>query len=187
MTNLQTLHARLEDAAYKITDNFCYGCYKVVKGDYCPTCHSDDFMRHLEGVGVEYGTEWVIEHLIEQNCQAVDGKEMFEDMLSGEGHKVDIAYNGKQGLDIFNKKQFDLVFTDLAMPGMSGWQVAKRIKEMNNRMPVVLITGWELKPAEIEDDKKNVDIIIKKPFTVTDVTGVIKDILPGHNRFSKKD
>ncbi len=81
MTNLQTLHARLESAAYKVSDNFCYSCYKVVDGEFCPTCHSDDFMRHLSGVGVEYGTEWVIQHLIEQHCTAVDGEDLFEEIL----------------------------------------------------------------------------------------------------------
>ena len=81
MTELQTIHARLEEAAFKATDNFCYSCYKVVNGDNCPDCFSDDFMRHLAGVGVEYGTEWVIEHLIIQNCQPVDGADMFEEML----------------------------------------------------------------------------------------------------------
>ena len=44
-------------------------------------CWSDDLMRHLAGVGVEYGTEWVIEHLIQQHCQPVDGVEMFCEML----------------------------------------------------------------------------------------------------------
>ncbi len=81
MTNLQTLHARLESAAYKVSDNFCYSCYKVVDGEFCPTCHSDDFMRHLSGVGVEYGTEWVIQHLIEQHCTAVDAEDLFEEVL----------------------------------------------------------------------------------------------------------
>ena len=81
MTGLQTLHSRLEDVAFKVTDNFCYCCYKVVEGSHCPSCHSDDFMRHLKGVGVEYGTEWVIEHLIATNCEIVDGEEMFEEML----------------------------------------------------------------------------------------------------------
>ena len=76
-----TIHARLEAAAYKVTDNFCYGCYKVVEGEYCPECHSDDFMRHLKGVGVEYGTEWVIEHLVKQHCTAVDGEELFKEIL----------------------------------------------------------------------------------------------------------
>lgn len=41
----------------KITDNLCYSCYEVVKGEQCPDCGTDDFMRHLESVGVEYGTE----------------------------------------------------------------------------------------------------------------------------------
>ncbi len=82
MTFLQTLHARLESVAYKVTDNFCYSCYKVVEGDSCPNCFSDDFMRHLDGVGVEYGTEWVIQHLIREHCQAIDGEEQFEQMLN---------------------------------------------------------------------------------------------------------
>ena len=82
MTFLQTLHARLESVAYKVTDNFCYSCYKVVEGDSCPDCFSDDFMRHLDGVGVEYGTEWVIEHLVKEHCQAIDGEEQFEQMLN---------------------------------------------------------------------------------------------------------
>ena len=81
MTELQTLHARLEDAVYKLTDNFCYSCYKVVRGDRCPGCFSDDFMRHLEGIGVEYGIEWVIEHLIKEHCEPVDAEELFIELL----------------------------------------------------------------------------------------------------------
>ncbi len=81
MKNTQNIHERLENAAYKITQNFCYGCYKVVDGDHCPTCGTDDFMLHLSGVGVEYGTEWVIEHLLESRLDSVDGEDGFADML----------------------------------------------------------------------------------------------------------
>ncbi len=81
MTDLQIIHGRLQEAAYKVTDNFCYSCYKVVEGDHCPDCGSDDFMRHLSGVGVEYGTEWVIEHLITTRLTPVDGEEQFEELL----------------------------------------------------------------------------------------------------------
>lgn len=81
MTHLQEIHARLEQAAYRLTDNFCYSCYKVVKGDHCPACGSDDFMRHLSGVGVEYGTDWVISHLLKTHCTPVDGDEMYEELL----------------------------------------------------------------------------------------------------------
>ena len=40
MTTLQIIHSQLEELAYKITDNFCYSCYKVVNADFCPTCGS---------------------------------------------------------------------------------------------------------------------------------------------------
>ena len=76
------LNDKLQALAFDVTDNFCYGCYKVVKGDHCPGCGSDDFMRHLDGVGVEYGTDWVIEHLIKEHCEAIDTEEQFEEMLN---------------------------------------------------------------------------------------------------------
>lgn len=76
------LQERLKALAFDVTDNFCYGCYRVVKADHCPGCYSDDFMRHLEGVGVEYGTDWVIEHLIAEHCSPVDAEDEFEELLS---------------------------------------------------------------------------------------------------------
>ena len=81
MTLAQEIRNRLHTVALKITDNFCYPCYKVVEGDYCPTCRSDDLMRHLAGVGVEYGTDWVIRHLLTTRLETVDGEEMFEELL----------------------------------------------------------------------------------------------------------
>ena len=84
MTHLQIIHGRLQEAAYKITDNFCYSCYKVVEGQYCPDCQTDDLMCHLAGVGVEYGTEWVIEHLITTRLTPIgqeEKEEMYEDFL----------------------------------------------------------------------------------------------------------
>jgi len=76
------LQEKLTTLAFDVTDNFCYGCYRVVKADHCPGCHSDDFMRHLDGVGVEYGTDWVIEHLIKQHCTPIDAEEQFEELLN---------------------------------------------------------------------------------------------------------
>ncbi len=76
------LKDKLQALAFDVTDNFCYGCYKVVEGDHCPGCGSDDFMRHLDGVGVEYGTDWVIEHFIKEHCSPIDAEEQFEELLS---------------------------------------------------------------------------------------------------------
>ncbi len=82
MTLNDELQEKLNALAFDVTDNFCYSCYKVVEGENCPGCHSDDFMRHLEGVGVEYGTDWVIESLIREHCSPIDAEEQFEELLS---------------------------------------------------------------------------------------------------------
>ena len=91
MTHLQIIHGRLQNAAYKITDNFCYSCYRVVEGEYCPDCCTDDFMRHLAGVGVEYGTEWVIEHLFQTRLTPVDGEELYKRSLDKHYPEVKIG------------------------------------------------------------------------------------------------
>ena len=82
MTINDELKEKLTALAFDITDNFCYSCYRVVKGENCPSCGTDDFMRHLEGVGVEYGTDWVIEHLIKEHCTPINEEEQFEELLS---------------------------------------------------------------------------------------------------------
>ena len=103
MTRLDTLQDRLEELAYEETDNFCYGCYKVVEGEFCPTCHSDDFMRHLKGVGVEYGTDWVIEHLIKDSCEPIDAEALFEELLEELYPAYEIGYSTFTAADILKE------------------------------------------------------------------------------------
>lgn len=81
MTTQQLIYAQLEEAAMKVSKPFCYGCYKLAPKGRCAHCGSDDLMRHVEGVGVEYGTGWIIEHLLKTHCTPVDGDEMFEELL----------------------------------------------------------------------------------------------------------
>jgi len=64
-------------------------------------------------------------------------------MLSQLSHQVTVTKNGDEALQIFREKEFDMVMTDLGMPGMSGWEVCKRIKEVSPHTPVGMITGWE--------------------------------------------
>ncbi len=85
MGNYTDLQDRLQALACAVTDNFCYSCYKIVEGDRCPDCDTDDFMRHLEGFGVEYGTDWVIKALIQQRCLSIsvsDQEDLYNDMLN---------------------------------------------------------------------------------------------------------
>ena len=77
------IQKKLEQLAFDRTTPFCYGCYIKAPKGVCPHCHSDDLMRHLEGVGVEWGTEWVVKHILQEEITAIDTDEVFEDSIRG--------------------------------------------------------------------------------------------------------
>lgn len=79
----EELYKRLERVAFQKTIPFCYGCYHECPTGRCPSCFSDDLMRLLPGVGVEYGVSWVIEDLIKENLDLIDIDQMFEASVSG--------------------------------------------------------------------------------------------------------
>jgi len=75
------LKKRLESLAYKTSIPFCYHCYIDAPKGRCKKCYSDDLMRHLPGVGVEYGLEWVIESIINENLSPINTEEIFEQSI----------------------------------------------------------------------------------------------------------
>ena len=75
------IQQKLEELAYKKTNAFCYGCYIKAPNGTCPKCHSDDLMRELEGVGVEYGVDWVVQHILESELTQIDTEAEFEESI----------------------------------------------------------------------------------------------------------
>lgn len=91
------------------------------------------------------------------------------DILLLSGHNVLVAENGREGLDLFCKENFDLVVTDLTMPVMDGWDLARRIKAISPFTPVLAMTGLsngEVNPRMREEAA--VDWVVFKPFRVVD-------------------
>ena len=107
-----------------------------------------------------------------------------EILLKG-GHEVVAASSGKQGVEIFEKVEFDLVFTDLGMPEMSGWQVSEKVRSINGRVAVVLLTGWDITPTASELKDKGVDLVMRKPFEVNQVIGVVQQGMELRDRSTK--
>jgi hypothetical protein len=75
------IETKLEELAFKRTIPFCYGCYKEAPSGRCTFCGSDDLMRVMPSIGVEYGTEWVIKHILRDELTAVDLAEAFENFI----------------------------------------------------------------------------------------------------------
>jgi len=79
--NLDEINNKLKELAYERTTPFCYTCYKKCPKGICNECGSDDLMLHLNGVGVEYGTDWVIESILEEEVEEANIDEIFEQMI----------------------------------------------------------------------------------------------------------
>lgn len=106
--NSETINERLEKLAYSLTRPFCYLCYQVAPSGRCELCLSDDLMRELSGVGVEWNVDWVIRHLLDEELTPVNSEELFESMLDDcYGEQVEIC--GAKFDPIWAYKQLDPV------------------------------------------------------------------------------
>ena len=74
----------------------------------------------------------------------------FDRVLSGKGFEVRTALTGEEGLKDVESSNYDVVFTDIRMPGMDGLEVAERIKAKCPWTPVVVITGYGTEENEAE-------------------------------------
>jgi CheY-like chemotaxis protein len=90
------------------------------------------------------------------------------ELLRAVGHTVIEAESGEQGLSRLGDEPVDLVITDLGMPGMTGWEVAKGIKAARPRLPVILLTGWGQQISERTPGYSYVDQVLEKPVRLDD-------------------
>ena len=99
------------------------------------------------------------------------------DLLALDGHRTTLAADGEEGISLFESGEYDVVFTDLAMPGMSGWEVAAATKALRPRVPVVLVTGWDVNLEQEKVESAGVDAVVLKPFEVKTVLGLVRSLV----------
>jgi len=135
----------------------------------------------------EEKTQPVLKEKREATILVVEDEEevrnLLADILIESGHHVETASDGNQGIAMFKEKDFDMVFTDLGMPGMSGWQVAEAVKDINRRIPVAVITGWNVDLEESEMRERGVNLIAHKPFQVDHILQLVREGLELKNQF----
>ena len=116
-----------------------------------------------------------------QTILVIDDEEGVREVLGKicqeEGYRVVLAETARQGLAEFNQSHFDLVLTDLAMPEMSGWDLAKRLKGIDPSVSVGLITGGSVVITKENTKKRGVDFIVSKPFDYINVLRKVNALL----------
>jgi len=104
-------------------------------------------------------------------------RDLLSNMLSFMGFYVAVASNGNEGLHLFLTNSFDLVLTDVQMPGMDGWTLAFQVKDKSPDTPVVLVTGEEKKAIMEKLKGSCVDSVLFKPFRLEDFQEMVQKML----------
>ncbi len=104
----------------------------------------------------------------------VDDEEMVRSivtqLLSLNDHNVDRASSGPEALEIFEAGKYDVVFTDFGMPEMTGAELAERLHEIQDDLPIILLTGYTDTDAAVDE----VNDILSKPFKLEELEAAIQ-------------
>jgi CheY-like chemotaxis protein len=103
-------------------------------------------------------------------------RELLQDILEGEGYSITPAASAGEALSLYHSMKFDAVFTDIGMPGMNGWELARAIRERNQEIPIAVITGWGEAVGSTEQKEAQVDWVVTKPFTTSRIIELAQDV-----------
>jgi signal transduction histidine kinase/CheY-like chemotaxis protein len=100
-------------------------------------------------------------------------RDVLTEYLTGDGHTVETAVNGREGFEKFKGGRFAVVMTDRAMPEIGGDQLAAMVKEAAPATPVVLLTGFGDLMNAAGEKPDGVDLVVKKPIRLTTLREVL--------------
>jgi DNA-binding response OmpR family regulator len=100
-----------------------------------------------------------------------------QDALSMQGFKVHLCRDGKEGLNQFNKEEYDLCLLDVMMPKKDGFSLAEDIRKVNQHIPIVFLTAKGLDQDKIHGFRIGADDYITKPFSSEELALRIKAVL----------
>jgi signal transduction histidine kinase/CheY-like chemotaxis protein len=105
-------------------------------------------------------------------------RSLLGDLLRASGHRVVEAANGRDALQRMETDDaWDLVLTDLGMPDLSGWDVARAVAARPSPPPVILVTGWGIQLEDRILAESGVAAVVAKPFTIEEVLGAVERVL----------
>jgi DNA-binding response OmpR family regulator len=107
------------------------------------------------------------------------------DFLETNGFEVKLFRDGLSGLEGFKNYDFDFCILDLMLPKMDGFTLAEKIKELNNEVPVIILSARSLKEDKIKGFRIGVDDYITKPFDEDELLYRIKAIMNRINQIKK--
>lgn len=106
----------------------------------------------------------------------VNIQELIVEFLKVEGYNVDYASDGIEGIQLFKKKEYDLVLLDIMMPNLDGYSVCKMIRKSSN-VPIIFLTAMNEESNQLKGFELECDDYITKPFSFNVLIQRVKAVL----------
>lgn len=103
--------------------------------------------------------------------------ELLASFLENKGYSVDLVRDGKLAFQQFNQKQYDFCILDVMMPEMDGFTVAKEIRELDKKTPILFLTAKSMKEDKLQGFEVGADDYLTKPFSMEELLARITAIL----------
>ena len=169
------------------------GVYSIVK-----KCRGNIFVKSSE---ISKGTTFELDFPVVQDIDAIDAiaeivvnlkkerkpfdvlwvdddvviTESISELLGLMGHKYVISNSGAEALEHLDKSTFDVVFTDIGMPDMNGWELIDKIKKkFGKKIKIVVVSGWGVDEESV--NQHVIDFVLQKPFTLDKLESLFMEI-----------
>ena len=103
--------------------------------------------------------------------------ELLSNFLKSKGYSVDLTRNGKLAFERFNQKKFDFCIFDVMMPEMDGFTLAKEIRELDKKVPILFLTAKAMKEDKLEGFALGADDYLTKPFDREELNVRVQSLL----------
>ena len=109
-----------------------------------------------------------------------DVRSLIARLLEQEGYEVVLARHGGEAFaHVLGGQAFDLLITDIRMPGMGGWELSRRLREQWPTLPVLYISGFDAELTREAAPGRPSGAFLRKPFDLDDLSRLVTRLLDG--------
>lgn len=103
------------------------------------------------------------------------------ELLRLEGYNVLSLSGGREAIEVLKKYKFDLIISDIKMPGVTGYNVIQEAKKIHPNTPFIFLTAYAAKSDEMVGYRMGCDRYVIKPYSIEMILGTIRDLLRGYS------
>src|ERR1700674_1841462 len=102
--------------------------------------------------------------------------ELLKKALEEENHSVNLAFDGRDALEMVQALEYDAIVLDLMLPGIDGFNVARRLRKNGNKTPILVLTARDTVPDVVKGLDLGADDIMTKPFSFEEFLARLRSV-----------